>query len=317
MTSKRIPMGVSGCLIGEQVRYDMSHKKNRFVVDVLGDYAEWFSVCPEVEAGLGLPRETMRIVNNDDGTRMVGNRSSDDYTIQVRAASAGLARYVKRYRLRGFVLKSGSPTCGMDRVRTYDGNGVPNRNGVGLFAQKLMRDHPSLPIEEEDRLNDPRIRENFITRVFAYDRWLRLRGDRPKFSDVVAFHEDHRMLLLAHSPQTATELGSLVAKAGSLELHYLLETYEAGFMMGLKTIASPGRHANVLKHLAGFLKNDLGKDDKAELNRIIDDYRGGRVPLVVPLVLLTHHIQHLRDDWLHAQRYLSPYPAELALRSAV
>jgi len=317
MENRKIPMGVSGCLIGEEVCYDRSHRRNGFVVDVLGDYAEWVSVCPEVEAGLDVPRESMRLVEKMNSRHLVGNQSGDDYTSVVRAASAALTRYVGRYRLRGFVLKSGSATCGIERVRVYDEEQVPTNKGVGIFAQTLMRNHPSLPIEEEERLSDPRIRENFITRVFTYDRWLRLRESRPEASDVAEFHEEHKMLLLAHSPQATTELDSLVEISGSVGMRYLLETYEAGLMLGLKTIASHGRHVHVLKHLAGFLRHDLGKDEEKELYRIIDDYRVGRVPLVVPLVLLTHHLKHLRDDWMHARRYLAPYPAELALRSVI
>jgi uncharacterized protein YbgA (DUF1722 family)/uncharacterized protein YbbK (DUF523 family) len=317
MKDDRIPIGISACLLGDQVRFDGGHKRDRYVTDVLGDYVRWVGVCREVGAGRGVPRETFRLVRNGDGTRMVGNRSDDDVTDAVSAYSRAHVNRLADVRLRGFVLKKDSPTCGMERVRVYDHNGVPARTGTGLYARLLLDRLPLLPVEEEGRLNDPRIRENFITRVFTYDRWWRLVESDPRPRDVVAFHTAHKMLVLAHSPQHYRALGPLVAKAGVLPMDELLQHYETGLMTGLKHIASPGRHFNVLQHLAGFLKDDLQIADKRELHSVFHDYLIGRVPLIAPLLLLYHHLKHLKDDWLDAQVYLQPYPHELGLRSSI
>lgn len=315
---ERIPVGISSCLLGDEVRYDGGHKRHRFVTDVLGDYVRWVPSCPEVGAGMGVPRESIRLVREGEGgVRVLGNRSDRDYT-------GGLARYSEHrveqltpMRLRGYVLKKDSPSCGMERVRLYDEGGVPARDGVGVFARRLMERFPNLPVEEEGRLNDPRLRENFITRLFTYDRWLHLVEGGPGPKDIVDFHTRHKMLIMAHSQEHYRRLGPLVANAGTTDMPALVEEYERELMAGLRVVASPGQHANVMEHLAGFLKNDLGPADKKELHDAIRQYRVGRLPLVAPLLLLYHHLKHLRDDWLDAQVYLQPYPAELALRSSI
>lgn len=317
MSERKIPLGISACLLGDEVRYDGGHKRDRFAADVLSDYFRWVKVCPEVGAGLGVPRETYRLQQGDDGVHMVGNRTETDATAEVTEYARQQVERFRPMRLRGFVLKKGSPSCGMERVRVYDRNGSPARTGVGIFARRLIERYPQLPVEEEGRLNDPRIRENFITRVFTFDRWITLLESEPKPKDIVEFHTQHKMLLLAHSPKYYSALGPLVSKAGVLPMDELVAEYEVGLMAALKSIASPGRHVNVLQHLAGFLKNDLNPVDKAELHAVIRDYGAGRIPLVTPLILLYHHLKHLKDDWVEAQVYLQPYPHELALRSSV
>lgn len=313
----RIPIGISACLLGDEVRFDGGHKRDRFLNDVLGDYVRWVGVCPEVGAGLGVPRETYRLLRDGEGVRMVGNRSGKDATEAVSAYARAHLNRLADIALRGFVLKKDSPTCGVERVRVYDGNGVPARTGTGLYARLLMEQFPLLPVEEEGRLNDPRIRENFITRIFTYDRWRRLVQSNPTPRDVVAFHTAHKMLILAHSPQHYYALGPLVAKAGLLPMEDLLHEYQTEMMTALKCISSPGRHFNVLQHLAGFVKDGMRDEDKKELHSVFDDYRRGRIPLIAPLVLLHHHLKHLRDDWIDAQVYLQPFPHELGLRSSI
>lgn len=314
---EKIPVGISSCLLGEEVRFDGGHKRHRFVTDVLGDYVHWVRSCPEVGAGMGVPRESIRLVRQGDDVRLIGNRTSQDVTDGVTAYSERRVEQLAPMKLRGYVLKKGSPTCGMERVRLYDDNGMPAREGVGLFAESLMARFPNLPVEEEGRLNDPRLRENFITRVFAYDRWLHLRESDPTPGDIVAFHTQHKMLVMAHSQEHYRLLGPLVAQAGTMDMTTLLDQYETHLMAGLKCVATPGQHVNVMEHLAGFLKRDLDDTDKKELHDIIRQYRLGHMPLVAPLLLLYHHLKHLRDDWLDAQVYLQPYPAELALRSSI
>jgi uncharacterized protein YbgA (DUF1722 family)/uncharacterized protein YbbK (DUF523 family) len=317
LNSSKIPIGISACLLGDEVRFNGGHKRDRFLIDVLGDYVRWESVCPEVGAGLGVPRETYRLHIAGDGVRMVGNRTGTDVTGAVERHSRESVTRLQSGRLRGFVVKKDSPSCGMERVRVYDRNSVPSRAGAGIFARTLMERYPLLPMEEEGRLNDPRIRENFITRVFTYDRWLRMVDSAPEPRDVVAFHTAHKMLILAHSPKHYYSLGPLVAKAGVLPMERLLAEYESGMMKALKNIASPGRHVNVLQHLAGFVKNDLRQADKTELHEIFHQYLLGRIPLITPLVLLYHHLKHLKDEWVDAQVYLQPFPHELGLRSAI
>jgi uncharacterized protein YbgA (DUF1722 family)/uncharacterized protein YbbK (DUF523 family) len=314
----RIPLGISACLTGQEVRFDAGHKRSRFLTDVLGDYVDWVPMCPEVAAGLGVPRETFRLakgVGERTGVRMVGNRSDRDVTDVVETTASRMAEGLEH--LRGFVLKKGSPTCGLERVRVYDHNKAPTQRGRGIFAEALARRYPLLPLEEEGRLEDPRIRENFITRIFTYDRWIRFVESKPGADGVVNFHTEHKMLLLAHNQQIAAKLGRLVSRAGGADLGSLLASYEAGLMTALSRIASRGRHANVLEHLAGFLKRDLESADRREISDIIHNYREGRLPLVVPLTLLYHHFRHLKDDWVNCQVYLQPYPGELGLRSVI
>jgi uncharacterized protein YbgA (DUF1722 family) len=218
--------------------------------------------------------------------------------------------------LRGYVLKKDSPSCGMERVRIYDQNAVPAKEGVGLFAGALMESLPLLPIEEEGRLEDARLRENFIARIFAYDRWLRFKGDAPDRGGLVRFHAAHKMQILAHSPARLRELGQLVARAIDLPWADCLAAYEEGFLLALAKLPSPGRHVNVLQHFAGFLK-EAAAGDREDLHRVFQEYRRGILPLITPVTLLNHHLRRLGHAWVDEQTYLDPYPAELGLRSHV
>jgi len=314
---RKFPVGISSCLLGEAVRYDGGHKRDRFLADVLADYVEWVPVCPEVGAGLGVPREPCRLARAGDDVRMIGNETACDVTDAIRVYAAREMDRLEPLRLRGYVLKKNSPSCGMESVPVYGENETPSLDGVGLYARALMDRFPLLPVEDEGRLNDPRIRENFIVRLFAYDRWIRLLAARPKPKDIVAFHTQHKMLILAHSPRHYVALGRLVAKAGAMPMPELRIEYETGLMTGLREFASRGRHANALEHLAGFVKESLDPEAKAELHAAIRDYRLGHAPLVTPLTLLRRHLTHLRNDWAEAQVYLEPFPNELALRMSM
>jgi len=314
---QKLRLGISSCLLGDLVRFDGGHKKDDFLVRVLGDYVEWIRVCPEVDIGLGTPRESIHLERRAGEIRLVGVRSGADHTEKMREYARDKSAEITGWDLRGYVLKKDSPSCGMERVRIYDANNVPSKDGVGMFAEALLERNPLLPVEEEGRLRDPRLRENFIARIYAYDRWLNLKASGPKARDVIAFHTAHKLLLLAHSPEHYRVLGKLVAEAGLLPIDELLARYETDLMAGLKRVASPGRHTNVLQHLAGFLKDELDAADKAELHDIIGEYRAGHVPLITALTLLNHHLRRLGHAWVEAQAYLAPYPRELALRSAV
>lgn len=316
--AERIRVGISTCLLGENVRFDGGHKRDRFITDTLGAYFAWVPVCPEVEVGMGTPRETVRLAKGTDGDRMVAPKSGADWTERMRAYSEKRVETLRSQRLRGYILKKDSPTCGMSRVRRYDANGVPSRDGVGLYARSLLKAYPNLPIEEEGRLNDPALRENFVTRVFTFDRWLSLREGTPQPKDLVNFHTAHKMLLLAHDEAAYRQLGPLVASAGEVaDLDALLDAYEALMMRALKAVATRKRHVNVLQHLMGFAKRAIDGRDKDELLQLIEEYRRGWVPLATPLALLQHHLRRASHPWVSAQVYLEPYPRPLALRSTV
>lgn len=312
-------IGISACLLGQEVRYDGGHKHDRFLTDTMGEYFEWVPVCPEVEVGLGIPRPTLRLERHGDEIRMVMPKTSQDHTDAMRKYAKQRVRALANEDLSGYVLKSRSPSCGMERVKVYpqEGTGGGAKTGVGLFAEALMDRFPILPVEEEGRLNDPRIRENWITRVFAYRRLQELWKPRWTIGDLVKFHTAHKYLLLAHSEKDYRELGPLVAAAKKMPRDELRTTYENQFMAALKRIASPAKHTNVLQHMLGFFKRDLDAASRAELLMHIQDYRQGRTPLVVPLTLIAHYVRILDVDYLKDQVYLQPHPRELALRNHV
>ncbi len=313
----RIRVGISACLLGEPVRYDGGHKRDAYLVETLGRYVEWVPVCPEVELGLGTPRETLRLVRIGEGVRMVMPKTGQDHTEGMHALARKRVRELEREDLCGCILKKGSPSCGMERVRVFDAHGVPAKSGRGLFAEALLRHFPNLPVEEEGRLSDPRLRENFIERVFAYRRLRTLFAARWKIGDLVAFHTAHKLLLMAHSPQAYASLGRLVAEAKKTPRAVLRERYEAEFMQALSVIATPKRHANVLQHVAGYFRDQLDSDSRRELLSLIEDYRRGLVPLIVPITLIRHYVRRFDVAYLRGQMYLQPHPKELMLRNHV
>ncbi len=313
-----IRIGVSACLLGDQVRFDGGHKRDRFVTDVLARHVEWVPVCPEVEMGLGTPREPMRLVRVGTGIRMMTTRTGIDHTEGMLTWARGRLRALEGEDLCGYILKSKSPSCGMERVKLYDAqHGMPARGGRGLFAAALMERFPALPVEEEGRLADARLRDNFIERVFAYRRLKDLFTRGWNAGALVRFHTAHKMQLLAHSRPAYDEMGRLVAEAGQTPRSELREQYERRFMEALSVIATPARHANVLTHMAGHLKKHLDPASKHELAACIDEYRRGLVPLVVPITLIRHHVRAHRVEYLANQTYLEPHPRELMLRNHV
>jgi uncharacterized protein YbgA (DUF1722 family)/uncharacterized protein YbbK (DUF523 family) len=314
----RIRLGISACLLGQQVRYDGGHKLDHYLVDTLGRYVEWVPVCPEVEMGLPIPRETMRLVGDPDSPRLIAPKSGTDHTERMTAWARARVEKLAGEGLHGFVFKKDSPSSGLYRVRVYGGDGMPQHTGTGMFAREMQRRFPLLPMEEEGRLHDARLRENFIERFFTYRRWTSVLEGNPTPGSVVAFHTAHKLTMMAHSPSQYQKMGRLVAQAGSLPLDELVAEYSRLLMQGLEIIATPGRHTNVLQHLMGYLKRQLNTSDKAELMALIEDYRRELVPLIVPLTLLKHHLRRLPvPEWVHKQAYLNPYPKELLLRNHV
>jgi uncharacterized protein YbgA (DUF1722 family)/uncharacterized protein YbbK (DUF523 family) len=313
----RIRLGISACLLGEPVRYDGGHKRDPYLVEALGRYVEWVPVCPEVELGLGTPRETLRLVRIGQDIRMVMPKSGQDHTEGMRAFERKRARELEEEDLCGYILKKDSPSCGMERVRLFDAHGVPAKSGRGLFAEALLQHFPNLPVEEEGRLSDARLRENFLERVFAYRRLRTLFAARWKVGDLVTFHTAHKFLLMAHSPQAYANLGRLVAAAKKTPRAALRERYEAEFMQALSVIATPRRHANVLEHIVGYFRDQLDADSRRELLSLIEDFRRGLVPLIVPITLIRHYVRRFDVAYLRGQIYLQPHPKELMLRNHV
>ncbi len=313
-----IRLGVSTCLLGEQVRYDGGHKLDRFLVNTLGRFVTWVPVCPEVEMGLPTPRESMRLVGNPEAPRLIAPKSGTDHTDRMKAWAKGRLEELAAMDLCGFVAKKNSPSSGVFRVKVYNEHGMAQRIGMGIFPRELRDRFPLLPIEEEGRLNDMPLRENFIERIFAYYRWRRMLDEDPTPGGLVKFHTAHKLTLMAHSPKHYTEMGRLVADAGNRDWAELANEYGALLMEGLGVMGTRGKHVNVLHHLMGFLKNHLTSEDKQELLGLVEDYRRGLVPLIVPLTLLKHHLNRCPvPDWVHQQVYLTPYPKELMLRNHV
>lgn len=310
-------IGISLCLLGEEVRHDGGHKRDRYSTDVLSAYFEWVPVCPEVEVGMGTPREPIRLVSGDGGVRLVGVDSERDWTDEMAEFSRKRVEGLAAQAIHGFILKKNSPSCGMERVRLYNPSGMPARDGVGAFARPLMESLPNLPVEEEGRLNDAPLRENFITRVYTYRRWRTLLEEGLTPGNLVDFHTRHKLQLLAHNPDRYYTMGPLVAEAGTRDLDELAPAYEEHLMAALAKPAPVRRQVNTLHHLCGFLKKELTPEEKSELLDVIDQYRRGIVPLVTPLTLLRHHLRRIDHPWVGKQVYLDPYPRELALRSHV
>lgn len=316
-SNDEIRIGVSRCLLGEEVRYDGGHKRNAFVTGTLAPFVRYVPVCPEVEMGMSTPREAIRLVRGGDGPRLVGLKSEHDYTVKMRRFAKRRARELRDLDLHGYILKKDSPSCGLFRVRVYGTGGAPSRDGRGAFASALTDAIPDLPMEEEGRLNDARLRENFIERVFAYQRLKDLLSGRWRIGDLVTFHTAEKLLLMAHDPKTYAQLGRLVAGAKSAPRERVSADYRSLFMVALARLATVRKHTNVLQHMAGHLKKLLDANSKAELHQAIDDYRMGLVPLIVPITLFRHFVRLHDVSYLADQTYLAPHPKELMLRNHV
>jgi uncharacterized protein YbgA (DUF1722 family)/uncharacterized protein YbbK (DUF523 family) len=314
----KLRLGISTCLLGEPVRYDGGHKLDRYLTGTLGLFVEWVPVCPEVEMGLPTPRESMRLVGDAVNPRLMAPKSGADHTDAMIAWAKKRVEELAAEGLHGFVFKKDSPSSGLYRVRVYNEKGMAQRNGTGMFPREVMRRYPLLPVEEEGRLNDMHLRENFIERVFTYFRWTEMLNKEPTPGGLVSFHTAHKLTLMAHSPHHYTEMGRLVADAGIQHWDEMVSAYGNQLMEGLRVMGTRGKHVNVMQHLMGFLKNHITTQDKQELLHHIEDYRIELLPLVVPLTLLKHHLNRYPvPGWVHKQVYLNPYPKELMLRNHV
>ena len=311
-----ITVGVSSCLLGEHVRYDGGHKHDRYITDILGRWFRFLPVCPEVGCGLPIPREAMRLEGDPASPRLMTRISRIDLTDRMLSYCTAKVRELEGEDLCGFIFKKDSPSSGLFRVKVYN-NGVAAKSGSGLFAAAVARHLPLLPLEEEGRLNDPDLRENFIERVFSYRRWKDFLAVGPTLGRLVEFHTAHKLLLMAHSPEVYRSMGALVAHGSDLPLPELLRRYEELFMKGLALHATTRKNTNVLQHMMGYFKQQLSAGEKAELLEVIGQYHDHLTPLIVPLTLLRHYVRKYGQQYLQGQVYLSPHPAELMLRNHV
>jgi uncharacterized protein YbgA (DUF1722 family)/uncharacterized protein YbbK (DUF523 family) len=313
--TERIRLGVSTCLLGENVRFDGGHKHDRFLTDTLGQYVEFVPVCPEVECGLGVPREPMRLEGQPAAPRLLTVRTRQDLTQRLLTWARRRVAELAHEDLDGFIFKARSPNCGRVRVKVYNDRGGPKATGVGLFARVFMDHFPLLPAADEGRLHNPEIRGNFIERIFFHQRWREFSEQKPDLGDLVTFHTRHQLQILAHSPELYRQMGRLVARARELPLPEVLAAYPAMAMAALRLKATVKKNANVLYHLLGYFKKQLTGDEKQELLEIIDSYRRGELPLIVPVTLINHYVRCYQEPYLKEQFYLLPHPLELKLRN--
>jgi uncharacterized protein YbgA (DUF1722 family)/uncharacterized protein YbbK (DUF523 family) len=314
---EKIKIGISSCLLGEKVRYDGGHKWDRYITDTLGEYFDWLPVCPEVEYGLTIPRESMHMVGGFDNPRLITTRTGIDHTEGMLEWVKNKLKILEQVDLNGFIFKSRSPSSGIGGVTVYTPSGMPGRKGAGLFGGAFLRRFPLVPAIDDGRLHDPSLRENFIERVFVYKRWKELFRNNATRKDLISFHTKHKLLIMSHSPKHLAALGQLVAGSKIYKQKNLMRQYIELLMEGLQLLATANKNTNVLSHIAGYFKSVLSSDDKMELLEVIKNYHKGYVPLVVPVVLINHYVRTFDQPYLKEQFYLNPHPIELMLRNHV
>lgn len=332
----KIAVGVSSCLLGDRVRFDGGHKSHSYITNTLGQYFAFTSYCPEVAIGLGTPRETIRLIHSEkDDAESIAVKDSQKQAIPIevkcvgtKTASLDVTQPLKAYAnseqqshrsLYGYIVKKGSPSCGMERVRIYHSGKdlAPTTSGRGIYTQQLMQNFPNLPVEEEGRLGDPVLRENFIHRVFIYFRLKALQSSGLSWAKLTEFHARHKLILFSHDQNRARALGSVLSSAHNREIKDYFIDYESEFMSLLSVPASRANHVNVLEHIRGYLKQELDKGDKQELTESILAYRMAQVPLIVPVTLLRHYFRKHPHDYINQSYYLHPHPAELMLLNSL
>jgi len=312
---EKIKIGISACLLGHAVRYDGGHKLDRYLRDTLGRYVEYVPVCPEFECGLGVPREAMRLEGDPAAPRLITRQTRIDLTDRMVSWARRRVIELDAENLCGFIFKSDSPSSGMERVKVYNDKGMPFKTGVGIFAKTFMEHFPLLPVEDEGRLHDPQLRENFIERIFTLRRWRETTASENKRRAIMDFHTRHKLLLMSHSPKHYSLMGKIVADQKKEPIGRLLAVYEKALMSALQQKTSPSKNANVLQHMMGYFKKDLSPDEKRELLEVIAQYKQGDLPLIVPVTLIHHYVRKYDQPYLKNQIYLDPHPLELHLRN--
>ena len=312
-----IKIGVSTCLLGENVRYDGGHKLDRFLTGTLSQYVEYVPVCPEVECGFGTPREALRLVGDPESPRLMTSKSAKDYTERMVNWAKNRVSELENEGLCGFIFKSNSPSSGMERVKVYNEKGMPVKRGKGVFARIFMEHFPLIPVEDEGRLHDPKLRENFIEQIFTLKRWREVLAEKWSVGHLVEFHTQSKLLILSHSLNHYRIMGKLVAGGKGVPIKKLYSEYETLLMEALKLKTTRKKNINVLHHLMGYFKKQLAGDEKQELLEIIEQYYGGYVPLIVPITLVNHYVRKYNQPYLSKQTYLRPHPIDLQLRNHV
>jgi uncharacterized protein YbgA (DUF1722 family)/uncharacterized protein YbbK (DUF523 family) len=315
-----IRLGISSCLLGEQVRWDGGHKLDPWLADQLERFARYYPICPEVGCGFGVPREPLCLVGDPQTPRLVTSRTRQDHTGSMLQWARRRVKELEGTDLDGFVFKGGSPSCGIERVRVYGvkGKGAPTSTGQGLFAGTFMDHFPLIPVEDGGRLQDPPLRANFIERIFVMKEWRdALRQQRRSRGDLVRFHTEHKLLILSHSPRHHRIMGELVARATAMPVAALYAEYQSLLLEALRLKATPAKHCNVLQHIIGYLKRQLSCDERQELQEVFDCYRRGHAPLIVPLDCINHYARLYDLANLKGQRYLHPHPLQLQVRGLI
>ena len=311
----KIRIGVSACLLGQQVRFDGGHKHDRYLTDTLGGYLDFVPVCPEVEAGFPIPRETFRLVGDPENPHLVTSRNNVDHTDRMVGWAEKRVRELEQENLCGFIFKSDSPSSGLMRVKVYNPKGMAEKKGVGLFARAFTHHFPLLPVEEEGRLNDPKLRETFIEQIFTLKRWRESLAQGRSMKNLVEFHSRHKLLMLSHSPANARVMGKLVADGKQMPIQLLYTQYESLLIETLRMKSTLKKNLNVLEHILGYFKNQLSSDEKQEMLELFDRYRNEIVPLIVPVTLLNHYVRKIGEPYLKQLVYLNPHPIALKLRN--
>ena len=314
---KKISLGISSCLLGNKVRYDGGHKLDPFLAGTLGQQVEWVPVCPEAACGLGIPREVMALEGDPAAPRVRTVWTGLDHTARLRRWIKGELKVLADIDISGYVFKARSPSCGVRDTKVFDAKCRIRSRGPGLFARAVMDAFPLLPVEDEERMHVPALRENFIERVFVYKRWREYIKEDGSLGGLVAFHTNHKYLIMAHSQKHYSLLGKMVADAKKLRKDKLHENYIRLLMEGLQLLATTKKNSNVLQHMAGYFKDKLSADEKKELLEVITNYHDGLVPLIVPITLLRYSVRKYKEDYLSRQVYLNPHPLELMLRNHV
>jgi len=277
----------------------------------------YIPVCPEVECGLGVPRKSMRLEGNPDSPRLIVTSTREDMTDRMVHWAKNKVVQLEKENICGFIFKSDSPSSGMERVKVYNEKSMPVKAGVGMFAGIFMEHFPLLPVEDEGRLHDPGLRENFIERIFALKRWRETLSNKNFKKSLIDFHTKHKLLILSHSPRHYQLMGKLVAAQKSLAGKDIQKQYQDLLLESLKIRATSKKHVNVLQHMMGYFKEQLSGDEKTELLELINHYRDGYIPLVVPVTLISHYVRKYDEPYLSQQVYLNPHPSELQLRNHV
>ena len=310
-------VGISSCLLGNPVRWNTGHKLDKFLTHTLGQFVSYVPVCPEVEAGFGVPRESFRLVGDPEHPRLVTFKSKTDHTDRMAAWVDKRVQQLAEEDLCGFIFKSDSPSSGMIRVKVYSDKGMPHKVGIGIFARAFMKQFPLVPVEDDGRLNNPLIRENFIVQIFTMKRWRGTVAQKPGMGRLVDFHTRNKLLLLSHSQKHYRLMGKLVAGGRQLPIGELFHQYQQLLMESLRLKTTIKKNINVLQHLMGYFKKQLSGDEKQELLDIFDRYRDAYVPLIVPITLINHYVRKYDQGYLSQQTYLNPHPLELKLRNHV